>query len=141
LTCRARTRTSLMPPASRRSSEGGFAPLPNLPPKQVAPVKPALGTEHQLLAADLEGHSSLRQTPRLLSRLVGSRGRRSTAHRLDAERRSHLGLEVGQHLGVVSQIALGVLTSLPDALVPVRVPGPRLLHDVVLGSSVENRAL
>ncbi|PWU25685.1 MAG: hypothetical protein C5B48_00060 [Candidatus Rokuibacteriota bacterium] len=38
------------------NSEGDFAPLPNLPSKQVARAKPALETERQSLTANLEGN-------------------------------------------------------------------------------------
>src|SRR5262249_54819624 len=37
------------------NSEGDSAPLPNRLPKQVAPAKPALETDHRPLTADLEG--------------------------------------------------------------------------------------
>src|SRR5262245_13959978 len=77
----------------------------------------------------------------LLVGLLFFGGRCDGSNRLQSQRRAHLGLDVEEHLGVLLEIALGVLASLPDPLAAVRVPGAGLLHDVVLGGGVEHRAL
>src|SRR5215831_140097 len=53
-----------IPDATSVGSSEGVRHLPNLPPKQVAPAKPALGTERQSLTADLEATPELLRSAR-----------------------------------------------------------------------------
>ena len=43
--------TPAIHPVTLESSEGGYAPLPNLPPRRIAPAKPALGQRNDLTGA------------------------------------------------------------------------------------------
>src|SRR5262249_30251854 len=81
----------LVVPQWLRSSEGGFAPLPNLPPKEAAAAKPALGTERQSLTADLEGHSLLRQTPTRLAPATPARCSQAAPRAAPSEAASRTG--------------------------------------------------
>ncbi len=85
-------------------------------------------------SSSMSGPPSARPSP--ASRLVGSRTRGG----LEPERAPHLGLHVEQNLGVLLEIALGVLSALPDALARVGVPGAGLLDDVLLRGGVEHGA-
>src|SRR5438552_693894 len=145
--------------ASRRTATG-WAPCVRGEHPEMAPAKPALVIWRDLNSSsrgfELFTHSKpalearSRQTrfspdhlsPGRLFRAgcLLSGGLRSAPDRLQAQCRAHLDLDVGQHLRVVPQMALGVLTPLANALVLVRVPRTRFLDDVVLGGGVEDRA-
>src|SRR6266566_3013276 len=66
--------------------------------------------------------------------------RRRAADRPQAEGGPHLHLEVRHELRVVLEVLLGVLAALADPLGLVRVPGPGLLHEVLLDRGVQDGA-
>src|SRR5437773_4431825 len=148
--------------ASRRTATG-WAPCVRGEHPEIAPAKPAVESavtwrdlNSSSRAFELFTHSKPALEPRSRQTRFSpdhpspgrlfrggsllSRGLRRAPDRLQAQCRAHLDLDVGQHLRVVAQMALGVLAPLSDALVLVRVPGARFLDDVVLGGGVEDRA-